>query len=81
MADQVDQAIAAAAIAEAEQPVIEIPVQMASSRRMAAVLIPPDATDAELVDLAGWLLTTVRAHVRASRPTSPIIVPKRIRDA
>lgn len=82
MSDPIDAAIAATAL-PAEVQVVEIPVTLSSSGRPAIVTLPADATDAELVDLAGWLLTRVRAHIREAQqgPASRIIVPQRIRDA
>lgn len=78
MADQIDQAIAAAAEPDPIR-MIAIPVQLSSSGRPAQINIPEDATDGELADLAGWLLTQVRAHVAENRgPRSRLVIPNRI---
>lgn len=77
--DKIDQAIAEAELPQVE--VIEIPVTLSSSGRPAVLAIPKDATDAELVDLAGWMLTIVRQHVREQRdkPTRPrLLVASRL---
>ena len=74
MADKVDEAIAAAAAPAVK--ILGIPVQMSSSGRPAMLQIPDDCSDAELVDLAGWLLTVVRQHVAANRGSkSRIVIP------
>lgn len=77
--DLVDEAIAATDAAERQVAMIRIPVQLSTTGRPAAIDLPADASDAELVDLAGWILTALRAHIAAtSRPTSRLIVPRRI---
>lgn len=71
-----------AAIAAAEEPaplrIARIQVTIASTGRPAAVEIPADATDAELAELCGWMLTAVLGNLRAQRaaqPASRIILP------
>lgn len=76
---ELDAAIAAA---EAPPPVAvrEFRVTISSTRRPAAVLLPADATDAELAEFAGWLLTQVMGTFRAERergPASRLVVPGR----
>ncbi len=70
MIDQLDAALAAA---EAPKPVAvrEFRVTISSTGRPAAVLLPADATDAELAELAGWLLTQVLGTYRAERERGP----------
>lgn len=63
--DPIDQAIAAA-----EQPTVkmtQLPVTISSTNRPAAVILPADATDAEIAEVAGWLLTKVLAAFREQR--------------
>lgn len=78
MDDKVDQAIAAADAAATQVAMIEIPVQIASTGRPAQIVIPKDMTDAELVELTGWMLTAVAGQLRELRARSPmgrIILP------
>jgi hypothetical protein len=60
-----------AAIAAAEQPepvrMVQIPVTIASTGRPAQIVIPADATDAELAELCGWMLTQVMNSLRQQR--------------
>ncbi|MES2210974.1 MAG: hypothetical protein V4515_12455 [Chloroflexota bacterium] len=77
--DQIDAAVAAA---EAPHPVSvrEFRVTISSTGRPAAVLLPTDATDAEIAEFAGWLLTQVVGTYRAERergPASRLFVPGR----
>lgn len=70
-----------AAIAAAEQPeqvaMRTFGVTIASTARPAAVVLPADATDAEIAELCGWVLTAVMGTHRAERaqPKSGILVP------
>lgn len=75
MTDKID-----AAIAETDQSVdmIEIPVQIASTKRPAIIAIPADCTDGELAELCGWMLTQVLGSLRAKAARSPLVVAKRI---
>lgn len=74
--DPVDAAIAAAAEPEPVR-MTQLQVTISSTGRPAAVLVPDDATDAELAELAGWLLTQVLMAFRQKRqaPASRIILP------
>jgi hypothetical protein len=79
--DPVDAAIAAASKApKAEVPLRRFQVTISSTGRPAMAILPADATDAEIGEFAGWLLTAVmntyRAE-RAKRPASRILVPAR----
>jgi hypothetical protein len=81
VSDKIDDAIAATVD---DGPTIEmmgIPVQLSSSGRPARVDLPADVTDAELIDLIGWLGTTVRAAARerAAGAASRLFVPARLR--
>lgn len=70
MSNPIDKAIASAEAAEAESRVVEMrrfPVTISSSGRPAAVDLPADATDGEIAELAGWLLTAVLNTHRAER--------------
>lgn len=75
-ADPIDHAIAAA-----EKPVqirmMRIPVTIASTKRPAVVELPADISDAELLELIGWLAAVVAPQLRAQResPRSRILVP------
>jgi hypothetical protein len=76
----VDQAIAAAA-GEAADPVrmVQLRVTIGTTGRPAAVLLPADATESEVSQLAGWLLTTVAKAARTGeeqRKRSGIIVAR-----
>lgn len=71
--------IAAAIAAPAEPPqvaMVQKQVTISSTGRPAVVLVPADATPAELAELCGWMLTTLRVEC-ASRgaPASRIILP------
>lgn len=77
----------AAAIAATEQPeqipvvMQQIPVTIASTGRPAVIAIPADASDGEIAEVAGWMLTSVMAAFRAKRaqPVSRIVVPGGVR--
>lgn len=75
--DPIDAAITAA---EAPAPVAmrEFRVTIRSTGRPGAVLLPANASDAEIAEFAGWLLTFVMGTFRAERergPASRILVP------
>jgi hypothetical protein len=75
--DAVDQAIAAAS-EPAPVQMIQVPVTIGSTGRPAQIIIPADATDSELAELCGWMLTSVMGSLRAQRaaaPASRIILP------
>jgi prevent-host-death family protein len=79
--DAIDAAIAAA---EAPQSVVmkQIPVTISSTGRPAAVIVPADASEAELVELAGWFLVQVIPGFRAEREkgaASRLVVPSGVR--
>lgn len=72
----------AAAIAAVEEPkpvaLIQQQVTIASTGRPAIIAVPADATDSELAELAGWMLTALMGALRAQRAASPasrIILP------
>ena len=57
-----------AAIASADAVTMgQYPVTITSTGRPAMVALPVDATDGEVAELAGWLLTGLLAHFRAER--------------
>jgi len=73
-----------AAIAAAPQPVAmrQIQVTISSTGRPAVLAIPADASEAELVELAGWLLVNVIPAFRAEREkgaASRLVVPNGVR--
>ena len=70
-----------AAIAATEEPVQiamrQINVTITSTGRPAAVVLPVDATDSEIAEVCGWILTAVMNTHRQERAsaTSRILVP------
>ena len=67
--DPVDAAIAAAS----EPPPVrlaQVQVTIASTGRPAVIAIPDDATDAEIAELCGWMLTTLMGSLRERRTTA-----------
>lgn len=59
-----------AAISAVEQPSVrmaQFQVTIASTGRPAMLAIPADASDGELAELAGWLLTQVMGSLRTER--------------
>lgn len=75
--DAIDAAISAA---DEPAPVVmtQLQVTISSTGRPAVVAIPEDATDAEIAEFAGWILTSVLMafrQKRAAAPASRIIVP------
>ena len=72
-----------AAIAAAAKPTVQmarIKVMIASTGRPAAIEFPADATDGELAELCGWILTVVMGSLRAERAKTAsgrILVPRR----
>ncbi len=76
--DPIDAAIAAAAATPAPPVMEEILVNL-SSGRQAILVVPPDLTDPEILDLVSGLSTQLRIQshqVRAADPRSRILVPK-----
>lgn len=78
MSDRIDAAIAAA---DEPEPValVQLEVTISSTGRPAVLALPNDATDGEIAELAGWLLTSVLQgfrQKRAAAPASRIIVPR-----
>jgi len=74
--------VVGAAIAAVEQPqpvpMRQFPVTIASTGRPALVALPADATDAEIAEVCGWILTAVMGthrQERAQAPASRILVP------
>ena len=75
-ADPVDAAIAAAE-QPASIPMRQFPVTIASTGRPAVVALPVDATDAEIAEVCGWILTAVMGthrQERAQKPAARILV-------
>lgn len=61
------------------QPSREWPVTIGSTGRQALLVLPLDASDTELLELAGWMLTFVRATYEAERQkgaASRIVLPR-----
>lgn len=73
-ADQVDQAIAATEPTQAPLAMAEIPVLLQSTGRPAVLGVPEDITDAEVMELTGWMLTKLRGHIAANLRPSRIEV-------
>ena len=77
--DQIDAAVAAAEEPKAV-PMRQFEVRISSTGRPAAVVLPVDASDSEIAEFAGWLLTQVMLTYRQERlrdPVSRILVPRR----
>ena len=71
----------AAAIAAVDKPVLlrQIQITIGSTGRPAVLAIPADASDAEIAELAGWMLTSLLSQLRKERqkgPASRILVPR-----
>lgn len=72
-----------AAVSAAERPTVEmlqLNVTISSTGRPAMLALPADATDGELAELAGWMLTAVLGKLRADRTKTAggrILVPRR----
>jgi hypothetical protein len=74
--DPIDDAIKATDPAP-EPTLIQVPIVIASTGRPVVVLVPPDLSDAETIELAAYLLTGLRPHIAASLgPPSPLIVAR-----
>lgn len=72
--DQVAQAIAAT-----DQPARQFTATIASTGRVAAIVLPADATDGEIAEFCGWVLGPVLATFRAERAKSAasrLVVPR-----
>ena len=63
--DPVEAAIGA--VEKAAVRMLQLRVTIASTGRPAMLAIPADASDAELAELAGWLLTQVMGSLRTER--------------
>jgi antitoxin (DNA-binding transcriptional repressor) of toxin-antitoxin stability system len=77
-ADPIDAAIAAVEATPEPVELRQFQVTISSTGRPAAVLLPVDATDAEIAEFCGWILTAVmNAHrqERAQKPAARILVP------
>lgn len=65
-----------AAITAVEQPrtvaLAQYDLTIASSGRPARILVPADATDGELAELAGWMLTQLMAAMRTKREAAAV---------
>ena len=74
--DPIDAAIAATD----EPPMLHVPVKIASTGRMYGIIVPvdPPATEGELAELCGWMLTNLLGQVRAiaAAGKSPIVVAR-----
>ena len=79
--DQVDQAIDdVEARAEAERvairpaPMVEVPVVIESTRRPVILTVPLDLTQAELLEVIGWMAARLRGHIaRTALPDSGLV--------
>lgn len=76
MSDQVERAIAAAEAQERVVPMRQINVTISSTGRPAALAVPVDATEAEIAEVAGWLLTSVLQSYRAERAKADASAPR-----
>lgn len=70
MTDAIDAALTAAD-APKQIAMREFRVTISSTGRPAMVVLPADASDAELAELGGWLLTFVLGTYRAERAKGP----------
>jgi hypothetical protein len=77
--DKLAPAIAAAG-QPAVQPLRQWAATITSTGRQAAILLPADATDGEIAEFCGWILSTVMNTYRAERAQSSgprLVVPTR----
>lgn len=84
VADPIDAAIAsvdgAPQGAPPMRPLVEVPITLGrSGGAVVAVGVPLDITDAEVMDMCSWLLSSLRSHIaRNAQPT--IVVARGIVD-
>lgn len=64
-APAIDQAIASANKQSVEME--QITVTIASTGRPVMIAFPRDATDSELLEVIGWMATTLRSHVATNK--------------
>jgi hypothetical protein len=79
--DKVDQAIAAAALVPDFSQNVEVPILISSSGRPAVLSIPIDVTDAELLELVGWLTLPaggLRSRLAATRGPQLVVARGRV---
>jgi hypothetical protein len=75
--DAIDAAVAAveAAPEEVAQPMVQIPVKIASTGRLVIVMVPPDLTEAEALEWVSWFTGQVVPQLRAkAEPAGPRLV-------
>jgi hypothetical protein len=81
MSDNGEDKLAAAITAAEEPKMIEVAVGISSTGRTFQVRFPDDASEPELAEFAGWVLTTLLLHQRAkaatkSKPESRLVVAR-----
>lgn len=77
--DQIDEAIAAAAAAPADDRV-NVAVTIASSGRQVDIRLPMDLSHTEMLEVLGWMATSLRKatdDVRAAQGAGPQLVVAR----
>lgn len=64
MNDRIDDAIAATSATTVEMA--QVPVQIASTGRPAMMVVPTDLSDAEIIELAAFVLLGLRPFIQAN---------------
>jgi hypothetical protein len=76
--DPVAAAVEAVEATPEVQPMREFKAQIASTGRLGAILLPVDASDGEIAEFCGWVLSAVMNTYRVEREKAPsprIIIP------
>jgi len=73
--DPIADAISAVDSAPPEVRLVQHPVMISSTGRPEFVALPEDATDAEVAELCGWILTALLRSIRERRPASRLLLP------
>jgi len=77
--DDLDKAIAAEAAPQAV-PMVQAQVTISSTGRPFQIAVPADLTDSEMVEIVGWMTTSLRKQIEANRQQKPrILVPTGVR--
>lgn len=72
--DAIDAA-AAAVQEEVAQPMLQIPVKIASTGRLVIIMVPPDLTEAEALEWVGWFTSQAVPGIRKqAAPARPNLV-------
>jgi hypothetical protein len=70
MADKIDAAIAAQPGHRTPPPMLQFNAVISSTGRPAALVLPEDATDAEILEVMGWIAVVVTGMYRQARAKS-----------